>query len=98
MPFFLVFVFLLMSGIAFVFAWFFSEVVFRESPDRSLRRFRNGLALFTLVFPNVSFALYYASLPAGESWLTAFYPALWILIMLVAIIIGMTVGLARRNG
>ncbi|MCC5834928.1 MAG: hypothetical protein JJU20_09370 [Opitutales bacterium] len=98
MPFFLVFVFLMMSGIAFVFAWFFAEVVFRDSPDRSLQRFRNGLALFTLVFPNVSFGLYYASLPEGESWVTAFYPALWIFMVLGAIVLGVTVALFRRNG
>lgn len=98
MPFFLVFVFLLMSGIAFVFAWFFAEVVFRESPDRSIKRFRTGLVLFALVFPAMSFGLYYASLPEGQSWVTAFYPALWLFMVITAIIAGMSVAIVRRHG
>lgn len=98
MPFFLVFVFLLMSGIAFVFAWFFAEVVFRDSPKRSLQRFRTGLAVFAMVFPFIAYGLYYASLPEGESWVTAFYPALWLFMIIAAIVAGMSVALVRRHG
>lgn len=96
MPFHLIFVFLLMSSLAFAFAWFFAGILFRESPVRNVRRFRNGLAVFTLAFPPVAFALYHASLPEGESWITAFYPALWIAMVLGAMVLGIT--FARRNG
>lgn len=98
MPIYLVFVFLLMSGIAFAGAWFFTESVFRESPQRSLLMFRNGLTLFALIFPVAIYGVYFASLPAGETWITAFYPALWIFMVLIAVVLGMTVALARRDG
>ena len=92
----LIFVFMFMSGLAFAISFFFAGIVFRESPVRNVRRFRNGLAIFTLTFPWIAFALYRASLPADEHWITAFYPALWIAMVLAGIVIGITV--ARRNG
>lgn len=92
----LIFVFIFMSGLGFAFAYFFAGIVFRESPVRNIRRFRNGLAIFTLIFPWIAFGLYRASLPEGEHWITAFYPALWIGMVLAAMVVGITV--ARRNG
>jgi len=92
----LIFLFLFMSGLAFAFAFFFAGIVFRESPVHKVRRFRNGLALFTLCFPVIAFLLYKASLPDGEEWIIAFYPALWSAMVLGAMVAGITV--ARRRG
>lgn len=87
----LIFVFLFMSGLAFAFAFFFAGIVFRETPVRTIRRFRNGLAVFTLFFPVVAFLLYRASLPEDGHWITAFYPALWTAMVLAAMVAGLTV-------
>jgi hypothetical protein len=92
----LIFLFLFMSALAFAFAHFFAGIVFRDSPVRSIRRFRNGLALFALTFPWIAFFLYRASLPEGGEWITAFYPALWAAMVLFAMVLGMTV--ARWRG
>lgn len=92
----LIFVFFLMSGLAFAFAYFFAGIVFRDSAVRTVRRFRNGLMLFTLTFPWIAFLLYRASLPDGAHWITAFYPALWSGMVLMAMVLGITV--ARWRG
>lgn len=91
----LIFVFIFMSALAFAFAFFFAGIVFRETPAASVRRFRNGLALFALCFPVIAFLLYRASLPEGADWITAFYPALWSAMVLFAMVAGLT--LARRR-
>lgn len=92
----LIFVFLFMSGLAYAFAFFFAGIVFRETETKKVRRFRNGLAVFTLFFPCIAFLLYRASLPEGGHWTTAFYPALWTAMVLAAMVLGISV--ARRKG
>lgn len=92
----LIFVFIFMSGLGFAFAYFFAGIVFRENSVKNIRRFRNGLAAFATFFPVVAFLLYKASLPEGEHWIIAFYPALWTAMVLFAMVLGIT--FARRKG
>jgi len=98
----LIFLFLFQSGLAFAFSYFIVRVLLGgnegESRDRLLRGIRKmqwiAAGLAVVMAPAMFFA-YLKSLPEGQSISLAVWPAVWILMILLAVILAL--GMASRR-
>lgn len=92
MPAHLVFLFLFQSGLAFAFSYFICRLILRGSTDASrpgllviVQRIRRFFLIAALILPPAMFLAYYKSLPEGEPGTIAAWPAVWILLILLAV-------------
>ena len=105
MSFHLIFLFLFQSGLAFAFSYFIARILLgsNEAEGRGrmlagMRKVRIGVLLMALVLPPVMFAAYYKSLPEGKSVSLAVWPAAWIGMILLAVVIALSIAMARKPG
>jgi hypothetical protein len=98
----LLFLFLFQGGIAFAFTYFIARVLLDglagEARDRMLKgmgKVRLLMIACALFFPAAMFGAYYKSLPEGESTGLALLPALWILVIMLALVAGLTLAMLR---
>lgn len=98
MPFHLIFLFLLQSGLAFAFSFFIVRIILggsegesREKSRTVIRKTRNVVLGFSVILPPVMFFAYYKSLPPGQSTSLAVWPAAWILMILGAVVLALSV-------
>jgi hypothetical protein len=97
MSFHLIFLFLFQSGLAFAFSYFIAKIVVSGCEEESLPGLRRGLrwiALITLAcsiaLPPVMFYAYYKALPEGKPASIALWPAVWIFMILAAVVIALS--------
>lgn len=92
MPAHLVFLFLFQSGLAFAFSFFICRLILRGADSarrpsllRIVRRIRIIFLSAALILPPAMFLAYYKSLPEGEPGSIAAWPAVWMLLILLAV-------------
>lgn len=92
MPAHLVFLFLFQSGLAFAFSYFICRLILRGSNTASrpgllriVRRVRSLFLIAAFILPPAMFMAYYKSLPEGEPGSIAAWPAVWMLLILLAV-------------
>ncbi|NDV60861.1 hypothetical protein G0Q06_00175 [Puniceicoccales bacterium CK1056] len=97
MSFHLIFLFLFQSGLAFAFSYFIAKIVLTGCDEESLPKLRRGLrwiALLTLAcsiaLPPVMFFAYYKALPEGKPANIALWPAVWIFMILGAVVLALS--------
>lgn len=78
---------------AFAFTLFISTIIAREANLLNVRRVRNGILAVAVILPLASFWVYQKSLPPGEPTNKAFWPALWIFMILLAVALGVSAAL-----
>lgn len=105
MSFHLIFLFAFQSGLAFAFSYFISRILLgglegagRDSMLRGMRKMRLIAAAFAVLLPVVMFIAYYKSLPEGQPVSLAVWPAVWIFMILAAVVLAMTLAMARKAG
>lgn len=99
----LIFLFLFQSGLAFAFSYFIARILLgsneaesREGMLAGMRKIRALVAILTLVLPPVMFVAYFKSLPEGKSISLAIWPAVWIGMILLAIVLALTIAMLRK--
>ncbi len=99
----LIFLFLFQGGIAFAFSYFIVRVLLggldvdgRRRMVAGIRKIRMLILGASILFPLAMFAAYYKSLPAEQPVSLAIWPAVWILVILLALVTGLTWGM-RTN-
>ena len=102
MPVHLIFLFLFQSGLAFAFSYFIARILLgsNEAEARAqmlagMRKVRLGVAVMAVGLPPVMFAAYYKSLPDGKSASLALWPAAWIFMILLAVVLALSVAMWR---
>lgn len=72
-----------------------------ESRERSIRGIRWIRLIFlgaSAILPVAMFAAYYGSLPEGKSFTVALWPAAWILVILLAVVIALSIAIRKKDG
>ena len=99
----LIFLFFFQGGLAFAFSYFIVRVLLGGLDADAHKRMIHGmqkirlLVIFaSLVLPLAMFGAYYKSLPEGQSVPLAIWPAVWILVIMLALIVGISVGMHTR--
>lgn len=100
----LIFLFLFQGGIAFGFSYVIIRVMMGGLKDDSRQRMVAGLGKIRLlilgsavIFPLAMFSAYYKSLPEGQPVSLAVWPAIWILVILLALVGGITIGMRFKE-
>jgi cytochrome bd-type quinol oxidase subunit 2 len=103
MPIHLIFLFLFQSGLAFAFSYFMASILLgsNEGEDRErmlsgMRKVMIGVAVLAIALPPVMFTAYFKSLPEGQPTNLAVWPAAWIFMILLAVLLALTVATSRR--
>ena len=101
----LIFLFIFQSGLAFAFSFFITRVLLggnegesRESLLVGIRKIRLVVLASAVLLPPAMFLAYYKSLPEGESISLAIWPAVWILMILLAVIGALSLAMQRKPG
>ena len=104
MPVHLIFLFFFQGGLAFMFTYVLAAVLLRardkdsrERAVRGIRRIRLIILGATTVLPVAMFAAYYGSLPEGKSYTVALWPAAWIFVILMAVVIALTIAIHKTG-
>ncbi len=104
MPVHLIFLFFFQGGLAFMFTYVLATVLLktrdrdsRQQAIRGIRRIRLIILGAMLVLPVAMFAAYYGSLPEGKSYTVALWPAAWILVILLAVAIALTIAIRKKS-
>ncbi|MEX0326059.1 MAG: hypothetical protein AB3N33_08235 [Puniceicoccaceae bacterium] len=99
----LIFLFLFQSGLAFAFSYFITRILLggnegssRESMLTGIRKIRLVVAAFTVILPLAMFFAYMKSLPEGKSLSLAVWPAVWIFMILAAVILALTMAMRSK--
>ena len=99
----LIFLFLFQSGLAFAFSYFITRILLggnegtaRESMLAGMRKIRLVVAAFAIILPLAMFVAYLKSLPEGKSLSLAVWPAVWIFMILAAVILALSLAMARK--
>jgi len=100
MPVMLVVLFLFQGGLAFAFSYFVCTMVLADEEGFRtaagiVRKVRTATIGFCVLFPPLLYLVFLKSLPADEPTNVAFWPALWMLILLVSVALALTVALKR---
>jgi cytochrome bd-type quinol oxidase subunit 2 len=102
MPVHLLFLFLLQSGLAFAFSFFIARILLNgskaEGRDKllaAIRIVRKVVAALALILSPALFFAYYNSLPEGQSAVLALWPAVWIFLILAAVVLALTLAIWR---
>lgn len=102
MPIHLIFLFLFQSGLAFAFSYFIARIIISSSqPDaregllKGIRLIRLIVVGFCIVLPPLMFFAYLNSLPEGKSTAVAAWPAAWILMILLAVVLALSIAIWR---
>jgi hypothetical protein len=97
MSFHLIFLFLFQSGLAFAFSYFIAKIVFTGCEPESLPGLRKGMKIIVgitlascLALPPVMFYAYYKALPEGQPTNVAVWPAVWIFMILAAVVLALS--------
>ena len=98
----LIFLFLFQSGLAFAFSYFIARIMIGNNEGESRLKMLRGIrkiqwiaaALALFMAPAMFFA-YLKSLPDGQPVSLAVWPAVWILMILLAVIVAL--GMASRK-
>ena len=98
----LIFLFLFQSGLAFAFSYFIARIMIgnsvgesRQRMVRAMRKIQWIAAALALFMAPAMFFAYLKSLPEGQPVSLAVWPAVWILMILLAVIVAL--GLASRK-
>jgi len=93
----LILLFLFRAGLTGAFTFFLTRVVVagsrgpaRQRTLRGVERARNAAAGAALLIPLLMFIAFWKSLPEGEQLITAVLPAVWIFMILLAVVLGLT--------
>ncbi|MFO7723965.1 MAG: hypothetical protein R6V45_00330 [Oceanipulchritudo sp.] len=104
MPVHLIFLFLFQSGLAFAFSYFIARIVLggvdKEAPEgikRGIRIIRRIACGACLILPPLMFLAYFQSLPEGQPAALAVWPAAWILMILAAVVLALTIALHQAS-
>ncbi len=99
----LIFLFFFQGGLAFAFSYFIVRVMVTGLDQDSRKRMRKGMnkimlmgVLASIVLPLAMFGAYYKSLPEGQSIALAIWPAVWILVIMVALLTGISMGMRAK--
>jgi hypothetical protein len=99
----LIFLFFFQGGLAFAFSYFIMRVMVtgldQDGRDRMIKGMKKVTLLGILasvVLPLAMFGAYYKSLPEGQSIALAIWPAVWILVIMVALLIGISMGMRAK--
>jgi hypothetical protein len=99
----LIFLFFFQGGLAFAFSYFIVRVMVtglnQDGRDRMIKGMNKIMLLGILasvVLPLAMFGAYYKSLPEGQSIALAIWPAIWILVIMVALLIGISMGMRAK--
>lgn len=97
MPAHLLFLFIFQSGLAFAFTWFIARVILSGSTEEGrlalqsgMRKVRLIVVILTCVLTPAFFFAYLKSLPEGKSWTLAAWPAAWICMILLSVVIALS--------
>lgn len=97
MSFHLIFLFLFQSGLAFAFSYFIAKIVLNGCDEESLPKLRRGLGIIcgltvvsAIALPPVMFFAYYKALPEGKPANIALWPAVWIFMILAAVVLALS--------
>lgn len=104
MPAHLIFLFLFQSALAFAFSYFIARIIIsgseQESRDKLLRgigRIRNIALAGTVILPAAMFVAYYNSLPEGKPATIALWPAGWIFMIMLAVVLALSLAARGRK-
>lgn len=99
----LIFLFLFQGGIAFGFSYFIVRVMMgglgdhaRKRMVAAIRKIRLLILGTAVIFPLAMFSAYYKSLPEEQPISLAIWPAIWILVILLALAGGLSMGMRYR--
>lgn len=70
----------------------------RQRAVHGIRKIRLIIIGASLLLPVAMFAAYYGSLPEGKSYTVALWPAAWILVILLAVILALSIAIRRKDG
>jgi hypothetical protein len=97
MPVHLIFLFLFQSALAFAFSYFIARIIIsgsedesRESLLRGIGKVRNIALAGSVILPAAMFVAYYNSLPEGQPASMALWPAGWIFMIMLAVVIALS--------
>lgn len=101
----LIFLFLFQSGLAFAFSYFITRILLggnegpaRESMLTGIRKIRLIVAVSAVILPLAMFVAYKQSLPEGQSLALAVWPAVWIFMILLAVILALSLAMWAKAG
>jgi len=96
----LIFLFFFQGGLAFAFSYFIVRVLLggldqdrRVQMIQGMRKIRLMVIFASLILPVAMFGAYYKSLPEGQSVALAVWPAVWILVIMAALVTGISLGM-----
>ena len=99
----LIFLFFFQGGLAFAFSYFIVRVLVTGLDQVGRDRLVKGMnkimvlgILASVILPLAMFGAYYKSLPEGQSIALAIWPAIWILVIMVALLIGTSMGMRAK--
>ncbi len=99
----LIFLFLFQSGLAFAFSFFIARIMLggnkgeaRESLKRGIRKIQWIVGGVALVLTPAIFFAYLESLPEGQPVSMAVWPAVWILMILAAIVLALGLAVLKK--
>lgn len=87
-----------------MFSFVLASVLLNNRDSESRQRIARGVRWVraialgsSAVLPVAMFAAYYGSLPEGQSYTVALWPAAWILVILMAIVIALSIAIHRNR-
>lgn len=91
----LLLVFLFQSGLAYAFSYFVCRMVTGDPDARAdtkivLLKVRTGFIFLSLLLPSAMFLAFWFSLPEGRPATMAALPALWLFLILAAVVVAIT--------
>jgi len=102
MPIHLIFLFIFQSGLAFAFSYFIARIIVNSSQEDARDGILAGICLvrkivlgFCVILPPLMFLAYFKSLPEGKSTSLAVWPAAWILMILLAVVLALTLAMRK---
>lgn len=105
MPVHLLFLFLFQSALAFAFSYFIARVIISGSEDdsrdtliRGISKVRNIALVGAFVLPAAMFVAYYNSLPEGKPATIALWPAGWIFMIMLAVVLALSLAGRGKAG
>lgn len=104
MPVHLLFLFLFQSALAFAFSYFIARIIISGSEEDSresllcgIRKVRNIALAGSAILPAAMFVAYYNSLPEGQPAAIALWPAGWIFMIMLAVVVALTIAARRKS-
>ncbi|NBD39389.1 MAG: hypothetical protein GVY10_12555 [Verrucomicrobia bacterium] len=100
MPAMLLVLFLFQGGLAFAFSYFVCTMVLADEDGFRtaagiVRKVRGATVAFSVLFPPLLYFVFLKSLPEDKPASLAFWPALWMLILLLSVALALSIALKR---